>query len=122
MPPTRGITEAASQAQMDTLREEMKSGFAKMEELITRYEERLRGLEQREAGCQPLMVSRLDAAWKKIDSHDARMSALSDDLQKMAETARFLETVAKWLLGIVTAMIIAIAVAALTGRIYIVVR
>jgi hypothetical protein len=63
------------------------------------------------------MSSRMEAAWRKIDSHDQQLDQLGESLSKMAKTAGFLETIARWLLGIITALIIALAVAFVTGRI-----
>ncbi len=116
------ITEQVSQAQIDALGERMDRGFGEIKELVRGYEERLRGMETREAGCAPLMNSRLDAAWRKLDSHEAELDKLRVNLNRMAKTAGQLEAVAKWLLGIATALIISILVAFLTGKIDIVFR
>jgi len=104
-----------SQAQIDALGERMDRGFAEIKEMLLRYEERLRMMETREASYSPVMTSRLDAAWRKLDSHDG-------ELGKIARTTDTLETIGKWLLGIVTALIIALGVAVLNGRIELVVR
>lgn len=119
---TGAITERVSQAQIDALGERMDKGFDKIAELLRGYEERLRGLENREAGCQPLLTSQLAAAWRKLDSHDAELEKLRAAVSQSAKTAGQLEAVSKWLLGVVTAIIVAVVIAFLTGRIDIVIR
>jgi predicted RNase H-like nuclease (RuvC/YqgF family) len=115
-------SEKVSQAQIDALGERMDKGFTELKDMLSRFDERLREQEKQTASCQPLMNSKLDAAWRRIDSHDAQLEKLQKALQDMAKTAEFLETVARWLLGIITAVIIAIVIAFLTGKIDIVIR
>lgn len=122
-PPRTGSTsEETSQAQMDALGERMDRQFNEVKDMLLRYEERLRGLENREAGCAPIVMTRIDAAWRKLDMHDGDIDKLNDALDKLARTANYLETISKWLLGIITAVIISLIIAFLTGRIDVAIR
>ncbi len=107
--------EQVSQAQLDALGERMDKGFSEIKEMLKGFDERVRGLETREAGCQPILTSRIDAAWRKIDSHETELGRLTKVVDK-------LETVAKWLLGIIAALISALLIAFFTGKIDIIFR
>ena len=122
MTPPRTTSLETSQAQIDVLGERMDKGFNELKEMLLRYEERLRGLETREAGCAPLLNSRLEAAWRKLDSHEVELDNLREALSEMAKMAGKLESVAKWMLGIFTALISSLLIAFLTGKIDIVFR
>ena len=105
------------QTQIDSIGERMDKGFEEIKSLLGRYEERLRGIETREAGCAPIVNSRLDAAWRRLDEHSLQIKSLADDVREISNSALLLTTVSKWVLGIVTALVISFAVAILTGKI-----
>jgi len=109
-------------SQVDLLGERMDKGFSELKEMLIRYEERLRGVETREVGSFAVVGSRLDAAWKKIDDHTEEIKILSDTLSGVGKSAVLLETIFKWLLGVVTAVVIAVVIAFATGRIGVVFR
>ena len=109
-------------SQVDLLGERMDKGFSELKEMLIRYEERLRGVETREVGSFAVVGSRLDAAWKKIDDHSEELKILSDSLSGIGKSAALLETVSKWLLGVMTAIVVAVVIAFVTGRIDFVVR
>lgn len=75
----------------------MEQGFNKLEQIMTGVEGRVRGLETREAGCQPIVNARMDAAWKKIDEHDAEIKDLRATLAELKQTNKILA----WLGGLV---------------------
>jgi hypothetical protein len=122
MTPPRTISQETSQAQIDVLGERMDKGFNEIKEMLLRYEERLRGLETREAGCAPLISSRVEAAWRKIDGHETELNNLRATLTEMGKVSGQLESIAKWMLGIFTALIISLMIAFLTGKIDILFR
>jgi len=111
-----------NQAQIDALGERMSRGFEEIKTMLLRYEERLRGIETREAGCSPLITARIDAAWRRLDTHDVEISKLNEMIKEVSQTAKQLESISKWLLGIITAVIISFAIALATGRVDIVMR
>lgn len=122
MAPAVARAGEVGQAQLDVLGERFDKGFGELKDMLMRYEDRLRNLETREAGRSPLVENRLNAAWERLDTHTKDIGALNDAMGKLARTAGFLEVVAKWLLGIVTAVLIALLVAVLSGRVDLVVR
>lgn len=63
----------ALQAQLTALGETMQQSLQRVETNIQDINNRLRGLENREAGCQPLINQRLDAAWRSIDEVKAEL-------------------------------------------------
>lgn len=89
----------------------MDRGFNEMKELLTGVEGRVRGLEQREAGCQPIVTARMDAAWKKIDEHEADIKAMKDTLSGL-KTANKIMT---WIGGLLASSLIVWFVSQVTG-------
>lgn len=61
-------------AQLAALGDFMQQSLQRVEANIADINQRLRGLENREAGCQPLITQRLDAAWRAIDELKAEQS------------------------------------------------
>lgn len=59
-------------------------------------EERVRALENHEAGAHPLMESRIDAAWRKLEEHDKRIDTLSQVISRLDHSNRLIA----WLGGI----------------------
>lgn len=97
MPTPSGAQTAqtALQAQITDLGVRMEKGFAKLEDIMTGVESRVRGLEQREAGCSPMVNARLDAAWKAIDelkTANVLQSETNTDLREGTESLRRLVT------------------------------
>jgi hypothetical protein len=72
------------QAQLAALGETMQQSLQRVEINIQDINQRLRGLETREAGCQPLINQRLDAAWRTIDEQKTEIATV----KKTAEEER----------------------------------
>lgn len=102
MTPPQPSQNAAVQAQITALGDRMDRGFSELKEIMGCFETRVRGLEQREAGCQPLLQSRLDAAWREIDAHAAEIKKLNDVIIELRQANR----IVTWLGGIVGSAII----------------
>lgn len=84
MTPTQSLQahqNDALQAQLTGLGVRMDQGFMRLENIMSGVEGRVREVEQREAGCQPLMTSRLDAAWRRLDNHADEIKALTETIQ-----------------------------------------
>ena len=64
--------------------------------MLRDIEARVRQLENNEAGSHPLLNSRIDAAWRKIEEHDRRIEYLSQVIAKLDQSNRLLT----WLGGI----------------------
>lgn len=111
----------------------MDKGFDELKAMLGGYDLRIRDIEQSEAGRHPLLESRIDAAWRKIDEHGVELRALASRVDtdikaintradKALLIAERLESVAKWMLGILTAVITALIIALITGRIDITIK
>jgi hypothetical protein len=113
MTPPLPSQQSALQAQITALGDRMEQGFNKLEQIMTGVEGRVRGLEQREAGCQPIVTARMDAAWKKIDEHEVEINQMSDAIVELKQTNRLLT----WLGGIVGSALLIWIVSQLMGLI-----
>lgn len=82
MPP--GST-AALQAQIDSLGERMDKGFDEIKNLLRSYEERTRKVEQHEAGCQPIVIARIDAHERELQEHNTRLTNKSQQINKLEQ-------------------------------------
>lgn len=92
------------QAQIFSLGETMQNGFAEMKGMLQGIETRVRAIENHESGCQPLVTSKLDAAWRKLDEHDVTLKDLKTTVVEISHTNRIL----KWILGVVTSIFTAL--------------
>jgi len=108
MPPN---SLAGLQPQIDAIAQ----GVVEIKTMMRDFDERVRTLEQREAGCQPIINSRLDAAWRKLDNQETEIARLRELIQAQSTTIGQIQTVLKWLAGIGTAAITA-------GSIYLLAR
>jgi hypothetical protein len=88
--------QSALQQQIVALGDRMEQGFSELKTIMTGVEGRVRGLEQREAGCQPIVQARMDAAWKRIDEHESEIKRLSDAILELRQTNKILT----WLGGL----------------------
>lgn len=69
---------------------------AEIKAMMRAVEERVRALENHEAGSHPLMESRIDAAWRKIEEHDRRVKAIEEVVSRLDHSNRLMA----WLGGI----------------------
>jgi hypothetical protein len=91
-------------------------GFAKLEAAIKVLDDRQRAAENREAGSTPIMSSRLDAAWRKIDDQAVHLTELQRDLAQLTASVAALQNILRWMLGIITSLIVAVLIALATGH------
>lgn len=104
---------AALQDQINKLGERMDRGFSELKEIMTGVEGRVRGLENREAGCQPMVNSRLDAVWKRVDEHDADLKTMKETIAALKHT----NTILSWLGGILGSALLLWLIGQLLGLI-----
>lgn len=102
-------TEPVAQAQIEALGKQIDTGFADVKGLLLSYEKRLRDVEQREAGCQPLLNSRISAVEKTVNEHD-------ETIKKLVLVSDRLENISRWILGIFTSLVVVLLTAYITGR------
>jgi hypothetical protein len=63
---------SALQTQIDNLGERMDKGFDEIKALVRSFDDHVRVVEMKEAGCQPITISRLDSTWRRLDDHEVR--------------------------------------------------
>lgn len=68
-----GSSTSALQAQIDNLGERMDKGFDEIKALVRSFDDHVRLVEMKEAGCQPITVSRLDSTWHRLDEHEIKL-------------------------------------------------
>ncbi len=69
---------------------------SEIKQMLRAVEERVRALENHEAGAHPLMESRIDAAWRKLEEHDKRIDSLYQVVSRLDHSNRLMA----WLGGI----------------------
>lgn len=69
--------------------------------MLSGMDDRLRTLETREAGCQPVITARMDATVRRIDDHDVKLRCQGEVMDQLAKVVTRLEEngkVTRWLL------------------------
>lgn len=103
------ITTNDLQRQIVNLGARMDEGFREIKEIVRNSESRLRDLETREAACNPIVNAKLDAAWREIDDHKAKIKDLGDnDDEHEVAIAKLMQQikVMTWIAGIAGAALI----------------
>jgi hypothetical protein len=72
----------------------MESTLGEIKDSLADIQKRMQGLELREAGCSPLMTSKIEAAFRKLDDHEIRLKAIELSLPDLKNTARLTAWVA----------------------------
>jgi hypothetical protein len=113
MTPVNDPTTAAVQAaQIETLGESMRAGFDELKSMMRAMDDRLRKIENTEAGCFPLTSQRLEHFSKRLDAVEKTVGEHEKILSELVSTNRTL----KWLAGIATAILISLLLALVTGQ------
>jgi uncharacterized coiled-coil protein SlyX len=112
-PTTRQQTLANLQKQIDKLCERIDKGYDRIEALISKVDERVRGLERVEAGDHPLINRTLVDHSKTIERHDDLLKAIMLDISALKHTNKILS----WLGGIMGSTVIVWVVGQLLGLI-----
>jgi predicted RNase H-like nuclease (RuvC/YqgF family) len=76
--------------------DQVAKDVTEIKSMLKAIEERVRALENHEAGVYPLMENRIDAAWRKIEEHDKRLDALNQVVSRLDHSNRLMA----WLGGI----------------------
>lgn len=114
------VTGKSLQAQIDAMWDRMEKGLEEIKAMLRANEERLRALENRESSCQPLIQSRLDAAWKMIDELKAAnelQRKTNEDLHKLITGLQSKVALIMWVFGLVGGGTITWLLAGLLGLI-----
>lgn len=75
--------------------------------VVQRLDDRIGDVEKNDAGAHPVMESRIEAAWRKIDEHSKQIDSIKDIVIKLDHSNRIMtwigsllgSTVIIWLLG-----------------------
>src|SRR3989304_618818 len=109
--------------QIKTLGESMTKGFDEVKGAMSKFDDRVRGIEKGEVGCQAVTFGRLGAAEKKLDEHTTDLKDLEELIRAQAmvvtdliASQKQLKVIMNWVLGIVTAVIIALIIMFATGQ------
>lgn len=106
------------QTQINSLGQRMEKGFDEIKQIVSGFDARVRSVELKEANCNPLLNARVDAAWRKLDEQDQKMKEFGKTFDELEKTvAEFVSTnrILKWILGVLTALMIAYLVKLLVG-------
>lgn len=113
--------------QIKTLGENVDKRIDEVKGMMSSFDERVRGIEKGEIGCQALVAGRLNAAEKKLDEHTSMLADLEKlvanqvlVVSQLIESQKGLNNILKWVLGIFTAVIIVIVIGLATGQAYVV--
>lgn len=63
---------AALQSQLDSLGERIDKGLDEIKALVRSFDDHVRVVEMKEAGCQPITINRLDSTWRRLDDHEIK--------------------------------------------------
>lgn len=81
--------------------------------MLKDIEARVRRLETHEAGAHPLMDSKIDAAWRKIEEHDKRLDNLAQMATRLDQSNRTMT----WLGGILGSTVLIWLITQILGMI-----
>jgi hypothetical protein len=111
-------TTSTLQPQIDQLGVDMRAGFDELKNMITGIGERMRRLELNEAGCQPIINQRLDAAWKEIDQLKSAGSEREARLTRMEERVNFITRAALFVGGPAVTAVVGMLLAIFSGQLH----
>lgn len=92
---------------------QVADGVAEIKRMLQDIEKRVRNLEQSDAGSHPLMQSRIDSAWRKIDEHENDIKTLKAAIARLETSNRLLA----WLGGILGSTVIIWLVTQILGQV-----
>ncbi|GIV86616.1 MAG: hypothetical protein KatS3mg054_0645 [Chloroflexus sp.] len=83
-------------AELTTRVNRIAEDVTEIKQMLKAVEERVRALENQEAGSHPIMESRIDAAWRKLEDHDRRIDNLAQIVARLDHSNKLMA----WLGGI----------------------
>ena len=107
-PAQKSVNVEALQIQIDNLAEQMRQDFDEIKDMLRSNEERIRKVEQVEAGCQPILHVRIDQVSKTLDDHNARLTSHSQQIRSQNDQMAPLKTMYKVMVFISSALGISI--------------
>jgi predicted RNase H-like nuclease (RuvC/YqgF family) len=97
-PTMTGDEVTGLQKQIDGLGGVVEKGFAELKNMMTRFDDRVRGVENKEAACSPLINQRVNNLEKDVKENENKISALAEIVRGLQLTNKILG----WLLAVTT--------------------
>lgn len=115
-------SERVYQEHIGALNKSLDKGIDEIKAMLSTFDKRMREVETQDASFQPLLTSRMDAAWRRIDAHSIELDRYREGLVMLTQSIKQLESISRWLVGIFTSVIVAVVIGFVTGKIDIFVR
>jgi hypothetical protein len=103
---------SVNQQQLDGLGARFDKGFDEIKNLMRSFDERIRAIELREAGCSPLLLKRIVDTETRLVEQEKEINILRDLIQTQAgtvetlsDTIKTISAWGKWAAGVVTVLI-----------------
>jgi uncharacterized protein YoxC len=95
--------------EISTRLQRMSEDIGEIKNILAQIDQRVRALEQSDAGRHPVIIARVDAAWRKIDEHDARIQSVETAINTISLAIESLKQpvrIATWVAVVVGGAII----------------
>gem|GEM_PF-1160626 len=95
--------------EISTRLQRMSEDIGEIKNILSQIDQRVRALEQSDAGSHPVIIARVDAAWRKIDEHDARIQTVETAINSISLSIESLKQpvkIATWVAVVVGGVII----------------
>ena len=92
--------------------------MAELRDTLKEIAERLSQVEKREISCQAVSSGRIESAHARLDRVEEKVK----DLEKIATDLVMTNRILKWMLGIITAIAVAILIALIRGDLLLVAK
>ena len=102
MPPSQS-------AQIEELKQIFGSQFGELKALLSEISDRVRSIELNAAGFEPQIVSKIDAAFRRIDDHASRLTSLEQETKLINQSLIELKQTNKiisWIGGLLASTLI----------------
>ena len=106
------------QDQINSLGSRMEKSFDELKEMLNGTNERLRCVELNAANATPSLTSKIDLAWEKLKAQEEKISAHENKINELVKSVNQLvqtNSILKWILGILTALMTAYLIKLLVG-------
>jgi chromosome segregation ATPase len=106
------------QEQINSLGTRMEKGFDELKSIVSGFDKRVRDVELIQANSNPILTSRVDATWRKLDEHDGALKDLDKEIEDIKKTISELintNRILKWILGVLTTLMTTYLIKLLVG-------
>jgi chromosome segregation ATPase len=106
------------QEQINSLGTRMEKGFDELKSIVSGFDKRVRDVELIQANSNPILTSRVDATWRKLDEHDGALKDLDKEIEDIKKTISELintNRILKWILAVLTTLLTTYLITLLVG-------